>query len=102
MASLVRASRGAEYFTKAGGTNALYVAKAYEDVLGRKPDPSGQVYWTNKLNNGADRGSVALQFINSPEARRRLVDDQFLRFLARFPTGQSELDVIEPDPGRGE
>ena len=85
---------GNEYFTKAGGTNALYVAKAYEDVLGRKPDPSGQAYWTNKLNNGADRGSVALQFINSAEARRRLVDDQFLRFLDRKPTAGEQTTWV--------
>ncbi len=75
-----------EYFTKAGGTNSAYVQRAYADVLGRTPDRSGQAYWTGKLDKGADRGSVALQFINSPEARRRLVDDQFLRFLDRYPT----------------
>jgi hypothetical protein len=75
-----------EYFTKAGGTNASYVTKAYNDVLGRDPDPSGQAYWTDKLTDGADRGSVALQFINSAETRRRLVDEQFLRFLDRLPT----------------
>jgi len=90
---------GNEYFTKAGGTNALYVSKAYEDVLGRKPDPSGQAYWTNKLNNGADRGSVALQFINSPEARRRLVDDQFLRFLDRKPTSGEQATWVNALPG---
>ena len=84
-----------EYFTKAGGTNAAYVARAYNDVLGRNPDPSGQAYWTNKLNNGADRGQVALQFMNSPEARRRLVDDQYLRFIERLPT-TSERDVWVP------
>ncbi|MCU1370233.1 MAG: hypothetical protein JWO77_1427 [Ilumatobacteraceae bacterium] len=87
-----------EYFTKAGATNALYVAKAYEDVLGRKPDPSGQTYWTNKLNNGADRGSVALQFINSPEARRRLVDDQFLRFVGRKPTATEQTTWVDALP----
>jgi len=75
-----------EYFTKAGGTNAAYVTKAYNDVLGRNPDPSGQAYWTAKLAAGADRGTVALQFINAAETRRRLVDDQYLRFLDRLPT----------------
>jgi len=88
-----------EYFTKAGGTNAFYVAKAYADVLGRAPDPSGQAFWTNKLNNGADRGSVALQFINSPEARRRLVDDQFLRFLDRLPTATEQTTWVAALPG---
>ena len=81
-----------EYFTKAGGTNAAYVTKAYDDVLGRNPDPSGQAYWTNKLNTGTERGQVALQFINSAEARRRLVDDQFLRFLDRLPTTTEQAE----------
>ena len=87
-----------EYFNKAGGTNESYVVKAYSDVLGRAPDPSGRAYWTNKLNNGADRGSVALQFINSPEARRRLVDDQFLRFLDRYPTAAEQTTWVAQIP----
>lgn len=81
-----------EYFTKAGSTNGAYVAKAYNDVLGRNPDPSGLAYWTNKLNAGTERGQVALQFINSAEARRRLVDDQFLRFLDRLPTSAEQAN----------
>ncbi|MCU1368870.1 MAG: hypothetical protein JWO77_64 [Ilumatobacteraceae bacterium] len=87
-----------EYFTKAGATNASYVEKAYTDVLGRTPDPSGKAYWTNKLDNGADRGSVALQFINSPEARRRLVDDQFLRFIDRLPTAEEQANWVAALP----
>jgi hypothetical protein len=77
-----------EYFTKAGGTNAAYLDAVYYDVLGRQIDPSGRAYWGNKLNNGADRGSVALNFINSSEFRRFVVDDQFLRFLDRKATTQ--------------
>ena len=73
--------------------------KAYSDVLGRSPDPSGKAYWTNKLNNGADRGTVALQFLNSPESRRRLVDDQFLRFLDRYPTQGEQDDWVAKVPG---
>jgi len=75
-----------EYFTKAGGTNAAFVERAYEDVLGRKPDPSGQAYWTNKANNGTERGLIARQFLSSAEAKRTIVRDQFLRFLDRQPT----------------
>jgi hypothetical protein len=72
-----------EYFTKAGGTNAAYLDRVYFDVLGRQIDPSGKAYWGKKLDNGADRGSVALNFINSSEFRRFVVDDQFLRILDR-------------------
>ena len=77
-----------EYFTKAGGTNASYLEKVYYDVLGRPIDPSGRTYWTNKLNSGADRGSVALNFLKAAEFRRFVVDDQFLRFLDRKATTQ--------------
>ncbi|MEZ5205029.1 MAG: DUF4214 domain-containing protein [Acidimicrobiales bacterium] len=87
-----------EYFNKAGGTNESYVTKAYSDVLGRAPDPSGRTFWTNKLNNGADRGQVALQFLNSPESRRRLVDDQFLRFLDRLPTATEQSTWVAQIP----
>lgn len=81
-----------EYFAKAGGTNASWLAAAYSDVLGRNPDPSGQAYWTRKLDGGAERGMVALQFINAPETRRRVVDDQYLRFLDRLPTSDEQRD----------
>lgn len=87
-----------EYFARAGGTNARYVQRAYQDVLGRAPDASGAAYWTNKLNAGADRGAVALQFMNSAEARRRLVDDQFLRFLDRRPTASEQTTWVAQIP----
>lgn len=92
-----------EYFTKAGGTNAKFVERAYEDVLGRKPDPSGLAYWTNKANNGTERGLIARQFLSSPEAKRTIVRDQFLRFADRQPL-QSELDTWVPalDAANGE
>ena len=64
-------------------------------MLGRLPDPSGRAYWTGKLDSGADRGSVALQFINSAEFRRFIVDDQFLRFLDRKAT-TAEQDTWAP------
>ena len=82
----------------AGGTNADYVTRAYSDVLGRAPDPSGKAYWTGKLDGGYDRGSVALQFLNAAEARRRLVDDQFLRFLDRLPTATEQSSWVGQIP----
>ena len=75
-----------EYFARAGATNASWVTQAYTDVLGRAPDPGGQAYWTEKLDGGAGRGSVALQFINAAEARRGVVDEEFERLLDRHPT----------------
>lgn len=74
-----------EYFTKAGSTTDGFVRAAYQDVLGRLPDPSGETYWVNKINAGTGRGSVANAFLVSTEARRTIVKDQFLRFLDREP-----------------
>ena len=48
------------------------------------------------LRIGADRGSVALQFINGSEFRRYLIDEQFLRFLDRLPTAVRMLVPREP------
>jgi hypothetical protein len=81
-----------EYFTKAGSTNAAFVRKAYNDVLGRDPDPSGLAYWTNKADSGTERGLIARQFLASTEARRNIVKNQFLRFIDRYPTS-NEADT---------
>ncbi len=75
-----------EYFNRSGATNAGYVRAAYRDVLGRLPDASGEAYWVGKINGGTDRGLVAKQFLASTEARRTIVEDQYLRFLDRLPT----------------
>lgn len=87
-----------EYFKNSGSLNASYVERAYGEVLGRDADPSGKAYWTAKLDAGANRGSVALQFISSPEAKRRLVDDQFLRFLDRLPTAGEQAAWVAKIP----
>ncbi len=75
-----------EYFTRAGGTNAAYVRAAYADVLGRLPDAAGLQYWVERLEAGVLRSVVAKQFLTVAETRRRIVDDQFLRFLDRKAT----------------
>jgi hypothetical protein len=84
-----------EYFTKAGGTNAAFVTKVYQDVLGRTPDAGGAAYWTAKADAGLDRGLIARQFLNAAESRRAVVKDQFLRFLDRQPTAQETQDWID-------
>lgn len=75
-----------EYFSKAGGTNAGFVRKAYADVLGRLPDAAGEQYWVNRLAAGDLRSVVAKQFLTVAETRNAIVDDQFLRFLDRVAT----------------
>jgi hypothetical protein len=84
-----------EYFTKAGGTNAAFVRKAYADVLGRLPDAAGQQYWVERLEAGVLRSVVAKQFLTVAETRNRIVDDQVLRFLDR-PATPAERSTWAP------
>ncbi len=75
-----------EYFALAGGTNRAFVQRAYVDVIGRRPEPAGLAYWTERADAGLGRGLIARQFLSTSEARLSIVQDQFLRFLDRLPT----------------
>ncbi|MEA2569848.1 MAG: hypothetical protein QOI24_1849 [Acidobacteriota bacterium] len=81
-----------EYFTLAGGTNSTWLARLYNDILGRSIDPAAEAVWTGVLA-GASRSTVALQILNSPEARNRRVQQYFLAYLRR-PAGTSELSTF--------
>jgi len=58
-------------------------------VLHRPPDAAGLAYWVGRLDAGGSRTTVADTFLNTSEARRAIVTDQFLRFLDRPPTTAS-------------
>jgi hypothetical protein len=84
-----------EFYRHSGSTAAGFVQRAYARVLGRRPDPAGAAYWTAKVAGGAERGSVANQFLATTEARRAIVTDQFLRFLDREPTAGEATDWVQ-------
>lgn len=48
-------------------SNADYVNKLYNNVLGRDPDASGAQFWTNQLDAGVARDTVLVGFALSPE-----------------------------------
>ena len=49
-------------------TNAQYVDRIYENVLGREPEASGAAFWTGNLDNGSANRSLTLTEISeSPE-----------------------------------
>jgi hypothetical protein len=75
---------GAEYFTLAGGTNNAWLARVYNDVLGRAIDPGALAVWNAALA-GSSRGTVALQILNSAEARQHRVQQYFAAYLRRTP-----------------
>jgi hypothetical protein len=104
----------AEYFQRAGGANASYLASLYHDILGRTIDPTGQVNWGATLtlgptiaNFGNPRLIVARGVIQSLEAAQDRVEEFYQRFhhraadpsgLQTFVTAQqhglSDEDVI--------
>ncbi|MFC0406927.1 DUF4214 domain-containing protein [Roseomonas elaeocarpi] len=52
-----------------GLSNAGFVTKIYENVLGRAPDAGGLSFWTGQLDGGSDRGQVLASISESDENR---------------------------------
>ncbi len=57
--------------TYGGAGDASFVRAIYDNVLGRRPDPSGDDYWNQRLSEGLDRSELVLLFSDSVEFRRR-------------------------------
>jgi hypothetical protein len=62
-----------------------FVGNLYHDVLGRNGDLGGITYWSQKLNGGASRASVANFFVDSTEAHGHIVDADYQLMLGRAP-----------------
>lgn len=75
-----------EYFQKEGGTNASFIAAAYQDILGRTAGPSETAFWLDRLNV-ISREQVARNIIYSPENLRQEVSDWYETYLHRTPDG---------------
>lgn len=75
-----------EYLTLAGGTSDLWLTRAFGDILGRDIDPSSRTFYTALLASSS-RTAVALQLLNSTEARTKRLNDYFNAYLHRSPTG---------------
>jgi uncharacterized protein GlcG (DUF336 family) len=64
----------------------VFLTHAYQDVLGRPIDSSGQVYFSNLLSQGsASRQQVALALLQSPENRARETVFLYQEILHRNP-----------------
>lgn len=57
--------------TYAGTDDATFVARIYENVLGRQPEAGGFIYWVDRLESGLTRDRLVLLFSDSPEFRDR-------------------------------
>lgn len=66
---------GSAEFRSAYGANAsaeAYVAKFYENVLGRAGEAGGSAYWSGELRRGVPLAEVLIGFSESPENVARL------------------------------
>jgi hypothetical protein len=74
-----------EYFAIAGGTNAGWITRVFNDVLGRAPSAAETSTYLSLLG-GASRTTVGLSILTSGEAATRRVQQYFPRFLRRPAT----------------
>jgi hypothetical protein len=75
-----------EYFTnRGGGTIDGFLQALYSDALNRAPDTAGAADYTQQLNAGVSRTTVANDILTSPEGREYAVQLMFNRFLRRAP-----------------
>jgi hypothetical protein len=74
-----------EYFALAGGTNAGWINRIYNDVLGRSPSASESSAFAALLGSSS-RTTVGLAILNSNEAITRRVQQYYPRFLRRTAT----------------
>lgn len=65
--------------------NGAVVRLVYLSLLERCPDPGGYVYWTDRLDDGADREAFAKQLAYSTEALGLQVDQAYEQLLDRAP-----------------
>ncbi len=68
-----------------------FVTAAYQDVLGRAPEPAGLSYWMGRLGSGMPRGGMATAFNRSDEYYLLKIREAYNRALNRDPepAGQS-------------
>lgn len=52
-------------------TNAEYVERVYQNVLGRGSDDVGRAYWIEQLDGGLKRGTMMAQFSEGPEFKKQ-------------------------------
>ena len=78
-----------EYYLQSGSTDAGWVRRLYQDVLGRTPSAAEVRHWQRELAAGAGRDRVATGFLLSTEHLTTVVDGHYRALLGRpiDPTG---------------
>jgi hypothetical protein len=72
-----------EYFMNHSSDDLTFLQGAYQDVLGRPLDSSGQSTWLPYLQNGGSRLFVATQLVTSQEYRTNLASGFYTNLLGR-------------------
>lgn len=75
-----------EYLALSGGTNTTWINRIFGDVLGRTPN-AAEVSTFNTLLTSGSRMAVALNILNSLEARTLRAGTWFTRYLRRTASG---------------
>jgi hypothetical protein len=83
-----------EYFALSGGTNAGWITRIFNDVLGRTPSASEISTYSGFLGSSA-RATVGLSILKSSEAVNRRVQQYYSAFLRRNAT-TSEAGALVP------
>jgi hypothetical protein len=76
--------------THDAGTNSAYVDALYHDILGRSPDSSGLAYWTDLLNRGVSRVTVARAMLSLPEPIAVAIGRLYQTYLGRPATAADQ------------
>jgi hypothetical protein len=66
-----------------GSADSPFVCDAYEDLLGRAPDPSGEAAFLKLLATGTSRHDIAAAMLSSTEYRMRVVEAAYEAVLGR-------------------
>jgi hypothetical protein len=82
-----------EFFNKAGGSNATFLAALFEVALHRQIDAGGASTFGQALVNGTSRLTVAQRVLGSPEFDMDVVRGLYLQLLHR-PADASGLQVF--------
>jgi hypothetical protein len=83
-----------EYFALSGGTNAGWINRIFNDVLGRAPSAAEITTYSGILGSSS-RTTAGLSILKSSEAVNRLVQQYYSAFLRRSATA-SEAGALVP------
>jgi uncharacterized protein GlcG (DUF336 family) len=75
--------------------NTAFVMKAFQDLLGRAPEPGADTYFTGILDQGAPRTQVVLAIENSTEYLKGFADAAYAAYLNRPADPAGEANAVQ-------